>query len=677
VVARSFDSANAASVDTDILLSRVVFPPPVFDAALRERQESTLAQSEYAQSAIGALSAGQFSYLAELGLTCSAYGGHSFGELTALWAAGALSEADFFRLAGARGRAMALAPDHDAGAMAALTATRDRVAELLTGFSDVAICQHNTPEQVVVGGAADSVARLVRQCGELNIEARLLPDAGAFHTQRVAHAVDAFRAAVDAVAIGEPNAPVHANSPGASYGVDPAANGHTLLQQLLEPVEFVDVLTSMRAAGTTVFVEFGPEQVLTQFVRRTLGDDVRAIATGAGPGDDSDIALKRAAVQLAVLGMPLSGINRHTEPPVKAAEPAGMSVTLSASEYVPEKRRAAYRAALNDGPRALVEPETRFTAARSGGPGSAAPAPRPPAPQRPFALGAGGVGLKARHAAPSAPAPAFTARRDVEAIAGDPVMQAHRIGANAVLPATFGVGWLVNVVESAYPDMYVVEATDFQVFKGIVFNGTPQRGCTAQVNAGTQLGDRILVRATVHGETDAGRPIPHYAATFTLADAPAPQPVLDVPPVFDGPEDTAEIYLAATLFHGPALQGIRKVLDRSPGRVVLQCKLPDTDIGDRTYHGTLHSPVLADLLLQGTAVLAMDVFGEAPMPLGIGRAEWFAPLPDDEPFILVLDDARRGPATITITATAVATDGHVLQRFSDILLVSTKGVRIN
>jgi hypothetical protein len=32
-----------------------------------------------------------------------------------------------------------------------------------------------------------------------------------------------------------------------------------------------------------------------------------------------------------------------------------------------------------------------------------------------------------------------------------------------VLQATFGLVGLINVVEQAYPGMYVVEATDFQV----------------------------------------------------------------------------------------------------------------------------------------------------------------------------------------------------------------------
>jgi polyketide-type polyunsaturated fatty acid synthase PfaA len=639
VLGQAFDTANRGFADAEVRLSRVVFPPPTFDADLRKRQESDLVRTEYAQPAIGALSVGQFSYLTELGLTCSACSGHSFGELTALWAAGSLSEPDYFRLAAARAAAMAPAEGVDAGQMAAIRGTREQVTELLSEFPEVVVCNHNSPEQVVVGGGTHDITRLIDQCGEKDIKARLLPMDAAYHTRFVENAAEEFAPVIEQVGVAAPTVPVYANSPGAVYGSDTAANAAILARQLIEPVEFVEVLTKMRAAGITVFVEFGPKQILTQFVRQTLGDDVHAIATDAGPGNDSDVALKRAAVQLAVLGMPLSGINRNTEPEAVKAAPTGMSMTLSAPEYVPEERRAAYQAALNTPPAA---------------------APR---------------GVTA--AAPSSlPVPAFTARRDVEAIVGDPVMQAHRIGANVVLPATFGLGWLINVVEQAYPGMYVVEAADFQVHKGIVFDGTPRGDRLTYVETGTPREDRIVVRAAARGETDKGKPIPHYAATLTLATEPVKQPTLAVPPISHGPDDTQAIYRQATLFHGPPLQGIRKVLDRSLEHLVVQCKLADADVAERAYHGRLHSPVLADLLLQAAGILAKDVTGAAGLPLGIGGAEWFAPLPDNEPFILSIDKVRPGPATVTINVTAVAADGSVLQRFTDVLLVSTEGLRV-
>ncbi|MEU1545310.1 SDR family NAD(P)-dependent oxidoreductase [Nocardia sp. NPDC005745] len=346
-VGAAFDAANEAFAGAPVRLSSVVFPPPAFDDDVAADQETALRRTEFAQPAIGALSAGQFTALSDYGFRADAYLGHSFGELTALWASGALATADFYALARARGVAMTPEPGVEAGAMVALGASRQTAEELLDGVEDVWICNHNAPDQVVVGGGAEGIAAVVARCGERDVATRALPVSGAFHTPYVAHATAAFATAVAQVHIGAPDAPVFADTPDAHYGGDVAANRAVLTEQLGKPVEFVAALTAMRDAGCTVFVEFGPKQVLTSLVRRTLGDDEVVIATDAGPIGNSDLALTRAAVRLAVLGFGLHGINRHAAPAPEAAVSArAMTVTMSAPEYVPETRRSSYAAAL-------------------------------------------------------------------------------------------------------------------------------------------------------------------------------------------------------------------------------------------------------------------------------------------------------------------------------------------
>ncbi|WP_280494084.1 type I polyketide synthase [Nocardia asiatica] len=348
-VGAAFDAANEAFAGAPVRLSSVVFPPPAFSDDVAAAQENALRRTEFAQPAIGALSAGQFTALSDYGLRADGYLGHSFGELTALWASGALATADFYALARARGVAMTPEPGVEAGTMVALGASRQAAEELLDGVEDVWICNHNAPDQVVVGGGEEGIAAVVARCGERGVATRALPVSGAFHTPYVAHAAAAFGAAVAGVHIGEPDATVFANTPGAGYGGDVAANRALLTEQLGKPVEFVAALTAMREAGCTVFVEFGPKQVLTSLVRRTLGEDVIVIATDSGPIGNSDLALTRAAVRLAVLGFGLHGINRHAAPaPETAVSGRAMTVTMSAPEYVPDTRRAAYAAALAD-----------------------------------------------------------------------------------------------------------------------------------------------------------------------------------------------------------------------------------------------------------------------------------------------------------------------------------------
>uniref|UniRef100_UPI00247978DC beta-ketoacyl synthase N-terminal-like domain-containing protein n=1 Tax=Nocardia takedensis TaxID=259390 RepID=UPI00247978DC len=414
-VGAAFDAANAAFADAPRRLSSVLFPAPAFDEQSRAEQETTLRRTEFAQPAIGALSAGQFRALTEFGLRAEGYLGHSFGELTALWASGALGAEDFHRLARARGAAMTPAEGVDAGTMMALGATRETVEEILAEVPDVWICNHNAPDQIVVGGGEDGIAEVGRRCAERAIVTRRLPVSGAFHTPYVRHAVSAFGEAVAGVRIGEPDAPVYANTPGVAYGADEQHNRAVLTEQLSKPVEFAAAVTAMRDAGITVFVEFGPKQVLTSLVRRTLGDDVIAIATDSGPVGDGSLTLTRAAVRLAVLGVELREINRHGAPqPALATASKGMTVRLSAPEYVPAARSAAYSAALSDGYRVSVAapasaPEPVAVAATP----TSTPAHEHRAPERP--LVAATSNGAAHSAPPRAALPADTYAADTYA----------------------------------------------------------------------------------------------------------------------------------------------------------------------------------------------------------------------------------------------------------------------
>ncbi|MFC9436943.1 beta-ketoacyl synthase N-terminal-like domain-containing protein [Nocardia sp. NPDC057030] len=349
-VGAAFDAANVAFTGAPVRVSSVVFPPPAFDDETAQEQETVLRRTEFAQPAIGALAAGQFQVLAGYGFRADGYLGHSFGELTALWASGAIGTAEFFELARARGVAMTPEPGVEAGTMVSLGATREVAEELLDGIDDVWICNHNAPDQVVIGGGVEGVAAVVARSAERDVRTRELPVSGAFHTPYVGHAVAEFAKATAAVPIGVPDAPVYANTPDAQYGSDVAANRDLITEQLSKPVEFASALTAMREAGCTVFVEFGPKQVLTSLVRRTLGDDVVAIATDSGPIGNSDLTLARAAVRLAVLGFGLHEINRHAAPEAVRHTPSRpMTVTMSAPEYVPATRREAYAAMLDDG----------------------------------------------------------------------------------------------------------------------------------------------------------------------------------------------------------------------------------------------------------------------------------------------------------------------------------------
>src|SRR5262249_29678636 len=251
---------------------------------------------------------------------------------------------------------------------AAVRASLERVESLLAGFPDVAVCNLNAPEQVVVGGGTSSVDAFVAACAGAGVEAVRLPVAAAFHTRYVAHSAADFAAAGSTVDVREPRIPAHASTAGAAYGPSIDINRSVLVGQLGWPVHFAPRVREMYDAGLRVFVEFGPRAVLSGLVRATLADrpDVIVIAADAGPGRDGDRSLKQPAARLAVLGVPLTGFNRFAAEPPAPESKSGMRIALNGVNHVSDKRRAEYQRALSEGYRV----ET-VSAPQSPAPGSA------------------------------------------------------------------------------------------------------------------------------------------------------------------------------------------------------------------------------------------------------------------------------------------------------------------
>ncbi|MEV0374845.1 beta-ketoacyl synthase N-terminal-like domain-containing protein [Streptomyces sp. NPDC050636] len=374
----AFDDANALFPPEDTL-ARTVFPPPGHRD--ERRADERLRRTAYAQPAIAALAMGQYRFLAELGFAPHAVLGHSFGELTALWAAGSLGDEAFLALARARGRAMQSPPpgSTDPGAMAAVRVPEARLRQILAEHPEVAVCSRNAPDEQVVGGPTPAVERFVRWCAGQSVPVQRLPVAAAFHTAFVEHALDAFGADCAAVEFAEPRLRVYANTAGATYGQDPAANRRTLVAQLRHPVDFGARLEEMYADGVRVFVEFGPQRILTGLVERTLGDrGAEAVPCDIGGAADGTAVLKEAALRLAVLGLPLTGINRH-DAPARPPHPAPSKVArlLEGPTFALEASRRAYEQRREDEGPATVPPPVPRT--------SQTPQPRVPAPSVPAA----------------------------------------------------------------------------------------------------------------------------------------------------------------------------------------------------------------------------------------------------------------------------------------------------
>ncbi|HIK04316.1 MAG TPA: acyltransferase domain-containing protein [Trichormus sp. M33_DOE_039] len=335
-------------------LSEIVFPHPVFDEAEKKAQAAALQRTEYAQPAIGAFSAGLYSILKQAGFKSDFVAGHSFGEITALWAAGVLSDQDYMYLVKARGQAMAAPkdPDHDAGTMLAVKEDLSKIEPILKRFPQVTIANYNSPTQFVLAGSTGDIAKVREALQAQGYAAIPLPVSAAFHTSLIAFAQKSFAIATKSVTFNEPKLPVFTNVTGKQYPKEPQAIQKILETHLANSVLFKQEIENIYAAGGYCFVEFGPKRILTNLVKEILGDRPHVtVALNPSAQKNSDRSLREAVVQMRVLGMQLKNIDPYqTQPTLPPTDKKkGLSITLRGINYVSEKTKNAFVQALNDG----------------------------------------------------------------------------------------------------------------------------------------------------------------------------------------------------------------------------------------------------------------------------------------------------------------------------------------
>jgi acyl transferase domain-containing protein len=332
-----WDRAAEIEFAPGVRLHDVVFPRPVFDEAARSEQRARLTATEWAQPALGATSLALLAILREAGVHPAAVAGHSFGELTALCAAGALTAEDLLRLARRRGELMAAAAAVP-GSMTSVAARREDVQPLLDQWKlDVVVANHNSPKQLVLSGATEAIAEVERRLSEKGMAATRLEVATAFHSLLVSPAAQPLRAFLAAVPLTAPSIPVFANTSAAPYPSEPEAMRDLLAHQLAKPVRFVEQIEAMYASGVRTFVEVGPGRVLTGLVGHILKSRPhRAIALDR-KGRPGWASLQQGLALLSVAGVavdyaPLWAAFASVADPRTRRKPA-MALKMNGSSY--------------------------------------------------------------------------------------------------------------------------------------------------------------------------------------------------------------------------------------------------------------------------------------------------------------------------------------------------------
>ncbi len=332
-------------------LTKTIFPIPVFSKEEKDAQQIELTKTQHAQPAIGAMSMGLYKLLNRAGFNPAFAAGHSFGELTALWAAGVYDDKTFLALAKTRGNAMAQVQEgKDPGTMAAVKASFEETQQAIQNIPGIKIANVNSDKQIIIAGGTEAIQNAQQLLSQQGMTVIPLPVSAAFHTEYVQHAQKPFANFVHTLKFNKPTFPVYANSSAQAYPSNLNEVKTLLKGQILNPVFFKQQIENIYAAGGRVFVEFGPKGILTNLVKSILkGKDHIAIALNPNAKKNSDLQFRQAVVQMQVLGLPLKNVDPYKAKQALPAPKNKMTVQLSGNNYVSPKTQKAYQDVLNDG----------------------------------------------------------------------------------------------------------------------------------------------------------------------------------------------------------------------------------------------------------------------------------------------------------------------------------------
>ncbi len=285
--------------------------PDLFDHHIRRAEEVSglpisryclegpieeLTRTDVAQPALFAVSLAMADVAAELGLRPDYVAGHSLGEYTAAVVAGALSADDGLRLVCERGRLMAAIQSERPGAMAAVIGLDVGVVQdLCSEAADaglVSVANLNAPTQTVVSGEVAGIERLVKLAQQAGAKRAVRLQVGAaFHSELMEPVFARMRDTIATVSFADSATPLVA-----IYSAEPLREGEpireALLQQIISPVRWVEVVQTLVQRGCTSFLELGPGRVLGGLIRQIQPD--AALAAADSPGKVSDYVGSRS-----------------------------------------------------------------------------------------------------------------------------------------------------------------------------------------------------------------------------------------------------------------------------------------------------------------------------------------------------------------------------------------------
>lgn len=205
------------------------------------------------------------------GLKPHALIGHSIGEYVAACLSGIFSFEDAIALVCQRGLLMAKVSP---GEMLAVTSSKETIIKELKSCE---LALHNAINHCVVAGCPKDIADLKKRLNALQISYRQLNVSHAFHSRSMKEIKQAFQALFSNITLSTPKIPMVSNVTGTWLSNKEALDANYWYQHLRQTVQFCQGIETLLEDKHLFFIEVGPGQSLTTFLKEMAKTHNKAI----------------------------------------------------------------------------------------------------------------------------------------------------------------------------------------------------------------------------------------------------------------------------------------------------------------------------------------------------------------------------------------------------------------
>ncbi|MCA9401252.1 MAG: type I polyketide synthase, partial [Candidatus Omnitrophica bacterium] len=285
----------------------------------KEKQDAfyrEISKTEITQPAVAFSSVVWSQFLSSLGVQPDAVGGHSLGELTALYQAGAFLAEELLKLAELRGSLMA-SQTKTTGGMVSLICPLKKAEDILQTLKGKAVIANiNSPKQIVISGADKDLEDVITEAKKMNIASYRLPVSNAFHSSFMNEASKKILSEKSLAKNFKPGQSPFYSCVEGGVIKKPLALGPYLAKQIVSPVQFVKMVESI-SQRCDVLVEVGPGRVLSDLVKRINKDtQVPCFPVEGSVDDDRDLNVLLAQLFIRNVAIQWEGLyaNRLVRP---------------------------------------------------------------------------------------------------------------------------------------------------------------------------------------------------------------------------------------------------------------------------------------------------------------------------------------------------------------------------